>query len=87
MARVVIEKQVTVPAGGAGGFNAGPASGEVLRVGQVLEVTTAQAAMLTALGCTTRAVGGPAPVPGTLGPAAVTRDQLGTAYAASNASP
>jgi hypothetical protein len=60
---------------------------EKLKPGDCLEATAAQISAITTAGGTTRAVGGPSPIPGVMGLAAVTRDQLGSAYAASNASP
>jgi len=79
MSRVVITKACTIPAIYANGPGVTGKPPEYLSVGMVLEVTAAQAAAITAAGGTTRAVSPMA--------ATAMRDQLGEAFAASNATP
>lgn len=80
MARYVVEIPVTVTAGA----NPYLAPARVLLKGQVLELSAAE---VTAIGAGNLRAVAATVTAGTMPAAAVTRDQLGEAFAASNATP
>lgn len=79
MARYVMTAAVTLP------FVAYTQPGRLLRKGDVVELTAAEVAAIGAGNM--RALAALPATSGTMAAASGTRDQLGTAYAASNATP